>query len=192
MKISTKKKLQFYFLVCILPISVFYLVFITTDFYMPKQKKIENTKQLALTIVNGINKTTSVADTLFLVVDNPFVTCGNETDDRTVFEKKIASLKYAIKSQYYFDKETSFEPIYRNNNSIIVTGRSSHGGEGCYCFNSPNVYFDIDRVKEKTVYEIKYDHLGKNKIDLSLINFNTGAKIKSFSLVLDKNNWILD
>lgn len=92
MKISTKKKLQFYFLVCILPISVFYLVFITTDFYMPKQKKIENTKQLALTIVNGINKTTSVADTLFLVVDNPFVTCGNETDDRTVFEKKIASL----------------------------------------------------------------------------------------------------
>lgn len=192
MKISTKKKLQFYFLVSILPITVFYLVFITTDFYMPKHKKIENTKQLALSITNEIKKITSIEDTLFLVVDNPFVTCGNETDDRTVFQKKIASLKYAIKSQYYFDKETSFEPIYRNNKNIIVTGTSTHGGEGCYCFNSPKFYFNIDRIKEKTVYEIKYDHLGKNKIDLSLINFNTGEEIKSFSFVLDKNNWILD
>lgn len=188
MKNSTKKKLQFYFFVCILPISVFYLVFITTDFYMPKQKKIENTKQLALTIVNGINKTTSVADTLFLVVDNPFVTCGNETDDRTVFEKKIASLKYAIKSQYYFDKEASFEPIYKNNNKIIVTGTSVNGD----CFRSPIVSFDYQKVKEKKVYEIKYDHLGENKIDLSIINFNTGEEIKSYSFVLNKNNWILD
>lgn len=173
--------------------SIFYLVYIKKDFYISKPYKIENTKQLTLSIVSEINKTVNIKDTLFLIVDNDFVTCGNETDNRTVFEKILTPLKYAIKSRYIFNKEASFEPIYKNNNNkIIVTGTTTSGGEGCDCFRSPIVSFDYKKVKEKNVFEIKYASIGKNKIDLSIINFNTGGEIKSFSLVLDKENWILD
>lgn len=187
-----KKSKLYYFVVYFLPLVLLYFVFISTDFYIPKRKKIENQKELATAIVNEVIKLASNKDTLYLIIENHSVTCGNETDNRSQFTKKIQALKYAIRTRYNFDKENSFEQVYKNNNKNIVTGSSSSGGEGCYCFTSPIVYFDYEKIKEKNVYEVKYNSISEDEVDISIINYSNNQEVQSFTLVLENYNWILD
>ena len=187
-----KKSKLYYFVIYFLPLVLLYFIFIATDFYIPKSKKIENQKELAIAIANEAMKIASNKDTLYLIIENYSVTCGNETDNRSQFTKKMQALKYAIRTRYNFDKENSFEQVYKNNEKNIVTGSSSFGGEGCYCFKSSIVNFDYEKIKEKNVYEVKYNSISEDEVDISIINYSNNQEVQSFTLDLENNNWILE
>ncbi|MEO4006529.1 hypothetical protein AAFN64_13450 [Flavobacterium sp. CAU 1735] len=184
-----KVKIIICFLIVILITA--YFVFIKTDFYMPESKRIANEKGLAASIVNEVAKIATTKDTLFLIVYNPFLICGSEIHSRSPFNEKMEALKYAIKSQYYFDQMTSFPPVYKNNDITIVTGTSSTGYEGCGCFRSAIVNFEHENMSEKNVYEVQYNAIGKDKVEIAITNFNTREELQVMDFVLNANNWIL-
>jgi len=169
-----------------------YFVFIKTDFYMPESKRIENEKGLSASIVKEVAKIATTKDTLFLIVYNPFLICGSEIHSRSPFNEKMDALKYAIKSQYYFDQRTSFPPVYKSNDLTIVTGGSSTGYEGCGCFRSAIVNFEHENMSEKNVYEIQYNAMGKDKVEIAIINFNTREELQVMNFILNATNWILE
>ena len=138
-------------IILILSSIILYIIFMSTEFYMPKPKEIENPKQLASEIAKKIISDVK-SDTLFLIVDNPSLICGSEgRNSRSEFLQKVDDLKYAIKTEYYFQKLESFEPFYKDEDRVIITGRSSAGPEGCGCFRSVAANFDSEAIKSKLV-----------------------------------------
>ncbi len=186
-----KAKIIAFSLLVIVILITSYFVFIKTDFYMPKSKQIENEKGLTASIIKEVAKMTTTKDTLFLIVYNPSLICGSEVHTKSPFTEKMDALKYAIKTEYYFDQTTSFPPVYKNNDVTIVTGRSSKGGEGCGCFRSDIVNFEHEKMSEKNVYEVQYNAMGKDEVEITITNFNTGEELKVMDFVLNANNWIL-
>ena len=90
----------------------------TTDFYLPEPKKIENENKLA--IANEVMKLASNKDTLYLIVDNYRVSeCGNEYYENSRFTRKIQEIKSAFRNRYFFDKKSTFQQFYIENDKII-------------------------------------------------------------------------
>jgi len=179
---------------CLIPILILmamYVVFVKTDFYIPKPKRIENEKGLTASIVKEVVKMTTTTDTLFLIVYNPSRICGSQIYPRSRFSEKMDVFEYGIKSQYYFDQEKSFPAVYKNNGITIVTGRSSTGPEGCGCFRSVLVNFEQEKMSEKKVYEVQYKAIGNDKVEIAITDFNTREVLKAMDFVLNANRWML-
>jgi len=126
-----KLKKKIYIIISLLLLPILYSVFIMTDFYMPKNKKLSNSKQLTTEIVKEVMKEAVENDTLFLIIENfrP-LSCGSEGLEKRGFIQKYHELKYRIESQYYLDKSKDFEILYKSGNKIIITGESSKWSRG--------------------------------------------------------------
>lgn len=70
-----KAKITVFSLLVIVILITAYFVFIKTDFYIPKPKRIVSEKGLAASIVKEVAKMGTTKDTLFLIVYNPSLIC---------------------------------------------------------------------------------------------------------------------
>lgn len=186
-----KAKITVFSLLVIVILITAYFVYIKTDFYIPKPKRIVNEKGLTASIVKEVAKMGTIKDTLFLIVYNPSLICGSQIYPRSRFSEKMDAFEYGVKSQYYFDQEKSFLAVYQDNGMTIVTGRSSTGPEGCGCFRSSIVNFEQEKMSEKQVYEVQYKAMGKDKVEIAITNFNTNEELQVMDFVLNANHWDL-
>lgn len=153
-----------------------------------EQKEIVHSKQLKDLIIKEAANLMDSQDTIYLVTQRILPICGNDDryDSITTPEEAKAEENYIKENPYYIDNEKGYEPLYKLDSKIIVTGTSFENE-----FNSINSNFKYpSQHNQKKVYDISYRTILKDTVQVLIYDYyNNDGFDKELNFVLMDGKW---
>ncbi|ESU22787.1 hypothetical protein FLJC2902T_32550 [Flavobacterium limnosediminis JC2902] len=175
-------------------IITFFILFLTTDFYIPERKPLECKKALGNEIVKQVNIREMGNDTIFLGKRRYNIIESEYTGKPSVFNEfktKISRLKLAINEPYVIDFRQTYDNMFNFENRTIIVGdiTSDFGVDNPINFTSEIINFEIKPEDNKRkIYEIKYENIEEDEITISLYDEIRKEEKYNFTFELNGEN----
>ena len=166
----------------------FYVLFMYTGLFMPKQKEVEQPKELAKIFIAHIIKKLPKENTLWLVNRRMRGVCGNDPmfDGVTTLPERMGEFHSLWNNPYVFNPLTAFEDDYKIGEKTIIVGEAFQSN-----FTSNSALYPPDTfVKFPPLYDIISKFIDKNHIEFSLVDDAQSDSVIFYTkMIFDKGTW---
>ncbi len=179
-----KKRYYLLLLIIITPFVAYYL-FVNTEWFVPKQKELSNSKGLFKELFREITKFDRESDTIYFS-EWTVRPCGNNGPyGLSKYEMKMTKINYIKQNPYfiYIDRR-SIDEVSFIDNKVIISGITGGCPGSNNCFHSEVTEFDINSKKGVVIYRLNYKIIDKSTVQMDV----TGNSEKKIKLLMKYKN----
>ena len=169
------------------------ILFLATDFYIPKRQVIQCQAVLGNAILKEVNLREKGNDTIFLVKERYFMNeCPPEMFEQNSFlnsfKRKFSELSLAISEPYIININQTYVNILNFGDRKIITGDVSGYGSSNN-FTSEIIDFEIKPgTNKRKIYDIKYKNVKEDEITISIYDEIKKEEKYNFTFELNGEN----
>ncbi len=172
-----KKRYYLLLIITITPFVAYYL-FVNTEWFVPKQKELSNSKGLFKELFREITKFDRESDTIYFS-EWTVRPCGNNGPyGLSKYKQKIKKINYIKQNPYFMHIDRrSIDEVSFIDNKMIISGITGGCPGSNNCFRSGVTNFDINSKKGIIIYRQNYKIVNENTVEI-VVTANFEEKMK--------------